>query len=47
MLEQVYRWWHEWPDALVGIPTGEISGISVLDGDVDKRLAKIQASNKL
>lgn len=36
VLEQVYRWWHEWPDALVGIPTGEISGISVLDGDVDK-----------
>ena len=36
VLEQIYRWWHKWPDALVGIPTGEISGISVLDGDVDK-----------
>ena len=34
---QLSYWWSKWPDALVGIPTGGTSGISVLDGDVDKK----------
>ena len=36
-IEQLALWWRQWPDALVGIPTGGTSGISVLDGDVDKK----------
>ncbi|OSJ33188.1 hypothetical protein BSZ19_16220 [Bradyrhizobium japonicum] len=27
------RWWSDWPDALVGMPTGERSGVWVLDMD--------------
>ena len=39
-IEQLALWWRQWPDALVGIPTGRASGISVLDGDVDKETEK-------
>jgi hypothetical protein len=31
---QVAAWWAEWPDALVGMPTGAVSGVYVLDIDV-------------
>src|SRR5580658_160964 len=31
--KQVSQWWQETPDANIGIRTGEISGISVLDID--------------
>lgn len=27
-------WWGQWPDALIGVPTGAASGIAVLDLDV-------------
>ena len=33
--EQVRAWWQEWPDAGVGIVTGAISGLVVLDVDGD------------
>jgi len=32
---QVRRWWGRWPDANVAIPTGERSGLLVLDGGND------------
>jgi hypothetical protein len=32
---QVRSWWTRFPDAMIGIPTGEISGVWVLDIDVD------------
>src|SRR3712207_4084401 len=32
---QVAGWWRRWPDANVGIPTGEQSGLLVLDIDSD------------
>lgn len=35
-IEQLHRWWLKWPNALVGMPTGKVTGISVLDVDVDK-----------
>jgi len=31
---QVARWWHDWPDANIGMPTGSISGWEVVDVDV-------------
>lgn len=30
------RWWSDWPDALVGMPTGERTGVWVLDMDAHK-----------
>jgi hypothetical protein len=32
---QVRAWWTRFPDAMIGIPTGEVSGVWVLDIDVD------------
>jgi hypothetical protein len=31
---QIREWWRQWPDALIGIPTGRASGFVVLDIDV-------------
>lgn len=33
---QIRRWWKKWPDANIGIVTGAVSGIVVLDVDVPK-----------
>lgn len=32
---QIHSWWTQWPDALIGMPTGECSGQVVLDVDMD------------
>jgi len=32
-VEQVQRWWRRWPDANVGVVTGAVSGLVVLDVD--------------
>lgn len=32
--EEVKEWWNKWPDANIGIVTGEISGLTVIDVDV-------------
>jgi hypothetical protein len=42
--DKIRRWWDVWPDALVGVPTGQ--GLSVLDVDlkgatVEERLAEL------
>jgi hypothetical protein len=34
--ETIRRWWLRWPAALIGVPTGAISGIVVLDIDVKR-----------
>jgi len=31
--EQIREWWTRWPDAGIGVPTGELSGVVVLDVD--------------
>lgn len=31
--EQIKQWWTRWPDANIGIATGEISGVIVIDLD--------------
>lgn len=33
-IAQVMAWWQQWPDALVAVPTGQRSGLYVLDLDV-------------
>lgn len=42
----IERWWKRWPSANVGVPTGEKSGIVVLDVDFDaggpESLAKLE-----
>src|SRR5271167_1589688 len=35
--ETVQGWWNRWPDALVGVPTGEVTSLVVIDVDT-KRL---------
>lgn len=34
--EQIRAWWSRWPDALVGIPTGSITRLIVVDYDIVK-----------
>jgi Bifunctional DNA primase/polymerase, N-terminal len=34
--QQVREWWTRWPDANIGIPTGDVSGIEVVDVDVTR-----------
>lgn len=33
---QIRAWWRDWPDALVGVPTGSTTGLVVLDYDPAK-----------
>jgi hypothetical protein len=47
---QVERWWRASPFALVGMPTGEVSGFDVLDfdskhGSIDDMLAELEAEH--
>ena len=41
---QIKLWWNKWPEAMVGIVTGKISGISVIDVDTEQGFKEI---NKL
>ncbi len=34
--EQIKTWWHQWPDAMIGCPMGEESGLYCVDLDIDK-----------
>ncbi len=34
-LDAIEAWWTRWPDALVGVPSGEASGLLVVDVDPD------------
>ena len=31
---QIHNWWARWPNALIGVPTGKVSGLEVVDLDV-------------
>lgn len=48
-LDQIARWWTEWPDANVGLATGTLSGFDALDIDVAKlgeqTLAELEAAH--
>jgi hypothetical protein len=40
---QIEEWWRKWPDANIGIATGAVSGIMVIDVDGEKGLATLLA----
>jgi hypothetical protein len=39
---QIEAWWRQWPDANIGIATGAISGIAVVDIDGLEALARFR-----
>jgi RecA-family ATPase len=40
--DQIRAWWRKWPDAFVGVPTGQLTGLFVLDYDAHKASAEAQ-----
>ncbi len=41
--DQIDEWWTRWPEANIGIVTGAVSGIVVIDADGPKGLASLQS----
>lgn len=41
--EQIKSWWQKWPDALLAMPTGDASGLLVLDVDLPHGPASLAA----
>jgi hypothetical protein len=41
-IDEVTGWWTKYPEANIGLITGEISGIFVVDIDTDEGLLEIQ-----
>jgi putative DNA primase/helicase len=39
----IRKWWAQWPDANIGVATGEVSGFIVLDADGEKGNQSLQA----
>jgi hypothetical protein len=37
---QIRAWWKRWPQAMIGVPTGRVTGFWVLDTDTDKSKGK-------
>lgn len=42
---QISEWWTRWPDAQVGIPTGAVTGLFVLDVDGPEAAAAVEKMN--
>ncbi|MCX5831171.1 MAG: bifunctional DNA primase/polymerase [Deltaproteobacteria bacterium] len=40
--EEIKKWWGQWPSAMVGICTGEVSGIFVVDCDTQEGYEAVQ-----
>lgn len=40
---QIRAWWREWPEALVGVPTGQTTGLVVIDYDPAKATSATHA----
>lgn len=45
--EQIKSWWVRWPDAMIGVATGTVSGIWVLDVDIAKKEGDIPGADSL
>ncbi len=41
--EEIISWWTQWPDAMIGIVCGSISGIFVLDADSEEAKTKLES----
>ncbi|WP_170752031.1 phage/plasmid primase, P4 family [Ruegeria lacuscaerulensis] len=41
------QWWQLYPGAVVGLPTGDISGLSVVDGDIDKETGEAVGEDQI
>ena len=37
----IRQWWRDWPDAMIGLPTGSVSGLYVIDLDIDKDTGEV------
>ena len=37
----IRQWWSDWPDAMIGLPTGSVSGLYVIDLDIDKDTGEV------
>lgn len=46
-LATVRRWWKQWPDSLIGLPTGRANGIAVLDLDLKDGKDGLKSLRKL
>ena len=44
---QIERWWSKFPEALIGMPTGIVTGIAVLDLDKKKRQRRVRGYSAL
>ena len=42
---KIRQWWKQWPNALIGMPTGRTSGLVVLDVDMDAAEGKDGAAS--
>jgi hypothetical protein len=40
--DEIRQWWQKWPKAMIGIVTGEISGVFVIDCDTKEGYEAIQ-----
>jgi len=40
--EEIRQWWHKWPNAMIGIVTGQISNLFVVDCDTQEGFDSIQ-----
>ena len=41
--KQIKEWWTKWPDALIGMITGEISGITIVDCDSPEAIELVES----
>ena len=39
--DQIKTWWQQWPDAMIGCPMGEESGLYCVDLDIDKETGEM------
>jgi hypothetical protein len=42
-VEEITSWWTKWPDAMIGIVTGDVSNVFAIDCDTEESYQKIQS----